>query len=55
MPSAAADVSPNANASSRVALSTRTLPTTSTATPAIATELHVAPASEPSNQLRISR
>ena len=55
MPSAAADVSPNANASSRVALSSRTVPTATTAMPAIATDAHVAPASEPSSQLRISR
>ena len=55
MPSDAADVSPNANESRRVALSSRTAPITTTAVPAIATSLHVEPASEPSSQLRISR
>ena len=55
MPSAAAAVSPNANASSRTADATSTVPTTSRAAPAIATDCHVDPARDPSSQLRISR
>ena len=54
-PSAAAAVSPNANASSVRALASSGTPMTTNATPAIATEGQSAPASEPSSQLRISR
>jgi hypothetical protein len=55
MPSAAAAVSPNAKASSRTAEATSTVPTSTSADPAIATDCHVDPAREPSSQLRISR